>query len=252
MGAAKTAARMARSANASTAATDETSGPSGGGVWTVSTRSVKRGPMDWFAMSAYVRGAFTQTRSPLNAAFSMIPGNVTVTNSLGVRFARTIKRGVVFATSRRGPMPISIRTLYAVKFRRFVAFTGLCGIVFATVTLNLICAPGSVEVTFVVSVRPSMARTIHTPTWAVRGDNEPLPRSVAVAVARRDLPSGAFAATSAGADHRYDRPPRRKRHCHVANVPFELRIGQAAGCTLALISRTKSGSRVRFTRASWS
>src|SRR3989441_11744645 len=74
---------------------------------------------------------------------------------------------------------------------------------------------------------------------------------MACAVATRDRPRVAFASTTTGAVKRYERPERRKLHCHSANVALEVLVPHADGRTIAAPTNVRSGSRVKFTRTSW-
>src|SRR2546426_813502 len=74
---------------------------------------------------------------------------------------------------------------------------------------------------------------------------------MACAVATRDRPRVAFASTTTGAVKRYERPERRKLHCHSANVALEVLVPHADGSVSAAATNVRSGSRVKFTRTSW-
>src|SRR2546422_11111696 len=93
--------------------------------------------------------------------------------------------------------------------------------------------------------------TIQTRTKAILGVAGPPPSSTAWATAIRDRPGVAFASTTTGTPKRYERPERRKLHCHPANVVFELVVPHANGSVIAVPTKIKSGSTVKFTLTSW-
>src|SRR5437016_11813987 len=92
---------------------------------------------------------------------------------------------------------------------------------------------------------------IQTGTRAIRGVAVPAPSSMACPVAVRDRPRVAFASTRTGTVNRYERPERRKLHCHAAKVAFELLVPHANGSVIAVSTKIKSGSTVKFTLTSW-
>src|SRR5713226_3297627 len=91
---------------------------------------------------------------------------------------------------------------------------------------------------------------IQTATRAILGVAAPPPSSMPCAVAMRDRPRVAFASTRTGTVNRYERPERRKLHCHSANVAFELMVPQEKGRVIAVPTRVRSGSTVKFTLTS--
>src|SRR3989442_12047721 len=92
---------------------------------------------------------------------------------------------------------------------------------------------------------------IQTRTWAILGMAGPPPSSIACAVAIRERPRVAFASTTTGTTKRYERPERRKLHCHAANVVLELFVPHENGSVIEVLTRIRSGSTVKFTLTSW-
>src|SRR3989442_9470436 len=92
---------------------------------------------------------------------------------------------------------------------------------------------------------------IKTRTWAILGVAGPPPSSIACAVAIRDRPRVAFASTTTGTTNRYERPERRKLHCHSANVALEPLVPQENGSVIDVLTRIRSGSTVKFMLTSW-
>src|SRR5207245_9630623 len=88
---------------------------------------------------------------------------------------------------------------------------------------------------------------IQTATRAIRGVAVAAPSSMACAVAIRDRPRVAFPSTTAGTVKRYERPERRKLHCHSANIALEVLVAHDDGRVLAPPTNVRSGSRVKFT-----
>src|SRR2546427_9943730 len=123
---------------------------------------------------------------------------------------------------------------------------------FVTFTTNVIRLPHTGgEEGVAPTCRARTPITIQTRTKAILGVAGPPPSSTAWATAIRDRPRVAFASTRTGTVNRYERPERRKLHCHAAKVAFELLVPHANGSVIAVPTKIKSGSTVKFTLTSW-
>src|SRR2546427_9378833 len=123
---------------------------------------------------------------------------------------------------------------------------------FVTFTTNVIRVPHTGgEEGVAPTGRGTTPITIQTRTKAILGVAGPPPSSTAWATAIRDRPRVAFASTTTGTPKRYERPERRKLHCHPANVVFELVVPHANGSVIAVPTKIRSGSTVKFTLTSW-
>src|SRR2546422_7962294 len=148
-------------------------------------------------------------------------------------------------------MPIVMCTLYAVRFWTSAGSTSVV-MMFVTFTTNVIRLPQTGGEEGVAPTR--RARTpirIQTRTWAILGVAGPPPSSIACAVAIRERPRVAFASTTTGTAIRYERPERRKLHCHAANVALELFVPHENGSVIDVLTRIRSESTVKFTLTSW-
>src|SRR2546428_8508731 len=148
-------------------------------------------------------------------------------------------------------MPIVMCTLYAVRFWTSAGSTSVV-MMFVTFTTNVIRLPQTGGEEGVAPTR--RARTpirIQTRTWAILGVAGPPPSSIACAIAISERPRVAFASTTTGTTKRYERPERRKLHCHAANVVLELFVPHENGSVIEVLTRLRSGSTVKFTLTSW-